>query len=142
MSADFDQLVDYLQGKCDEASVKRFGQAMVDRWKAPSFVGEMPSPSAFARTTGSCGDDIALYLKIEDGVVVAASFYANGCGTGVVCGDAACELAQGKSLDQVLSITGEDVIAAIGGLPADKRKTAHATAAALHEAVKNYREKA
>jgi len=142
MSADFDELVGYLQDKCDEASVKRFGQAMVDRWKAPSFVGEMPSPSAFARTKGSCGDDIAIYLKIKDGVVEKASFYANGCGTGVVCGDAACQLAQGRTLVQVLAVTGQDVIETIGGLPADKRQTAHATAAALIEAVKGYLEKA
>lgn len=138
MSGSFDDLVKDLQGQCDQAAEARFGPAMVARWKNPTHVGEMPSPSASATTKGACDDDITIYLKIHGNLIEKASFYANGCGTGVVCGDACAELAQGKTLEEALQISGEDIIERVGGLPTDKRKTAHATAAALKEALAGY----
>jgi nitrogen fixation protein NifU and related proteins len=139
MSGSFDDLVDDLQDQCDQAAEARFGPAMVARWKNPTYVGEMPTPSASATTKGACDDDITIYLKIRDNLIEKASFYANGCGTGVVCGDACAELAQGRTLEEALQISGEDIIERIGGLPKDKRKTAHSTAAALKKALTDYK---
>lgn len=139
MSGSFDDLVSDLQDQCDQAAEARFGPAMVARWKNPTFVGEMPNPSASATTKGACEDDITIYLKIRDNLVEKASFYANGCGTGVVCGDACAELAQGRTLEEALQISGEDIIERIGGLPKDKRKTAHSVAAALKKALADFK---
>ncbi len=139
---DFDRLAKELQATCDAEATTCFGEAVVARWKSPRHVGIMPAPSATATVGGACGDTITVYLGIEDGRVAAASFAADGCGSSVVCADAAMELVQGMSLDQAGALTPADILARLGGLPRDKEKSARAAARAVQLAVQDFRKRA
>jgi len=51
------------------------------------------------------------------------------------------ELAKGKTLDEAMEITRQDVADELGGLPPVKMHCSNLAADALHEAIKDYREK-
>ena len=51
------------------------------------------------------------------------------------------ELAKGKTLDEAMEITRQSVADALDGLPPVKMHCSNLAADALHEAIKNYREK-
>jgi len=50
------------------------------------------------------------------------------------------ELAKGKTLDEAMGITRQDVADALDGLPPVKMHCSNLAADALHEAIKNYKE--
>ena len=88
--------------------------------------------------TGTCGDTIKVYLKIENDRIQDAAYVTDGCGTSSICGSFAAELAIGKDLDAVADINGDAVENAIGRLPDDDRHCADLAAAALQEALSRY----
>jgi len=51
------------------------------------------------------------------------------------------ELAKGKTLDEAITITRQDVADELGGLPPVKMHCSNLAADALHEAIENYRGK-
>ncbi|MEF3697062.1 iron-sulfur cluster assembly scaffold protein [Desulfolutivibrio sp.] len=136
--SDFDRLAEELQAMCDADAVAYFGEAVVARWKAPRHVGVMFDPSAMATVSGACDDTITLFLRIAEGRISEASFYADGCASSVVCADAAVELALGKSPGQAAAMQAEDILELLGGLPKDKRKSARIAAKAVQMAVADY----
>jgi NifU-like protein involved in Fe-S cluster formation len=136
---DFDRLAEELQARCDADAVAFFGEAVVARWKAPRHVGVMFEPSATARVAGACDDTITLYLRIADGRITEASFYADGCASSVVCADAAVELVLGRTPDQAAAIQATDILDLLGGLPKDKHKSARIAAKAVQMAVADHR---
>lgn len=136
---DFDRLAEDLQARCDADAVSFFGESVVARWKSPRHMGVMFDPSATATVAGACDDTITLFLRVTDGSISEASFYADGCASSVVCADAAVELALGKSPEQAAAIQAGDIIALLGGLPKNKHKSARIAAKAVHLAVEDYR---
>lgn len=72
-----------------------------------------------------CGDVLKVWVRVEGGVVTAATFQARGCTATVACGSALTEWLGGKSL---ATLGFEEVVAgveaAVDGLPAASRHAA------------------
>ncbi|MFO7818415.1 MAG: iron-sulfur cluster assembly scaffold protein [Thermodesulfobacteriota bacterium] len=135
------QMDDFLQDMQDRIirdTEQEFGQEATKRWQNPTHFGRMDLADARARLTGSCGDSIEICLKIKNNHVQEASFFSDGCGPSVVCGDLACELAEGKDLENAASITGELILKKLGGLPEENEHCAFLAAGTLQEAIGNY----
>ena len=100
-------------------------------------MGKMTDASAVGRITGTCGDSMEIYLRMENDHIQRASFLTNGCGTSVACGSMAVELATGRQMDDALCIGGDTILEAPGGLPEEERHCAYLAAetllAAIHE---------
>lgn len=137
-----DALVRELQETCDAEAVRHLGEGVVARWKAPRHMGVMREPSVATRTKGACGDTLTIFLRIEGDLVTGASFLADGCGSSVVCADAAMELVRGMTLDQAASLDAADILARLGGLPKDKEKSARSAARAVRQAIQDHRQRA
>lgn len=56
-----------------------------------------------------CGDGYVIYLKIEQGIVKDASYTTTGCGFGLVSLAMITELVKGKSVEEALKLTPEDI---------------------------------
>lgn len=135
MNDGLDRLVNDLQAQADAKAREVYGEAAFTRWNERRHMGELAPPCAHGAVTGSCGDTITLYLRFENDAVAEAGYATSGCGASQVAGSMAAELALGKSLDELSEIGGEEILAALGGLPDDKTHCAHLAASALHEAV-------
>ena len=97
------------------------------------------APDVTARITGVCGDTMEITLKVKDGVVSSAGYWASGCGPSSACGAMATQLATGKSVDDIPEIVDYKAIEkAVGGLPEDKVHCAKLAAETLIEALHQY----
>lgn len=69
---------------------------------------------------------------------IEALFQTDGCGASTICGSFAAEMAMGKNPDQLLDITGESILEALGGIPKDQQHCAFLAAEALQTALNDY----
>ena len=77
----------------------------------------------------SCGDMYTYYLKIGPGERIEdISYFTTGCGFGTATCSLLVELARGKTIDQALAISDEDIMSALGGYPEKKKRLSGAFA--------------
>jgi len=104
-------------------------------------VGEVGNPM--------CGDMMKLTISVdkkeEGGQIVERisdiKFQTYGCAAAIATSSMITDLAMGKTLEEALAITKEDVAEELGGIPNIKMHCSNLAADALREAIKNYRSK-
>jgi nitrogen fixation NifU-like protein len=95
-----------------------YSEIVMDHFANPRNMGDMDEPSAVGNVGNpACGDMMRLYLKIEDGVVVDAKFKTFGCGAAIASSSMLTEMIKGKTIDEVMKISNQEVVDALGGLP-------------------------
>ena len=109
-----------LQNQILEETRAEFGDVAFERWQNPMYAGAMDNSDGHGRVTGSCGDTMQIFLKFENNKVKEATFLTDGCGSSMVCGSFAAELALGKTPDKIVEVTGETILKILGNFP---RKT-------------------
>jgi len=108
----------------------------------PRNVGEIKDPDGFGKVGNPvCGDVMAIYIKVKDDKIVNIKFKTFGCVAAVATSSILTEMVKGKTIDEALKITRDDVANELGGLPAIKMHCSNLAADALHEAIKDYRNK-
>jgi NifU-like protein involved in Fe-S cluster formation len=80
---------------------------------------------------------IVLYLKVRHSRIAAARYQGQGCGPTIASGSVLTELIAGKTCAECKALSPEDVIEALGGLPADKRHCAIFAVQALENALES-----
>ena len=119
-----------------------YNETLIDHFMHPRNVGEIENSDAMA-TVGdpTCGDFIRVYLKVEAGKISAFKFLTQGCPGAISTSSIATELAIGKTIEEALKLTDNDVIQAAGGIPARKAHCSLLAIKGLHEAILNYQKK-
>ena len=110
----------------------------IDHILHPRNLGDMKDADAFGSITGPCGDTMEVWLKVSGGVVIAASFATDGCAATISTGSMVTELVKGKTIGEVLRISQQDILGALGGLPEGNRHCALLAADTLKKAAKDY----
>ncbi len=118
-----------------------FTDEVIDHFTNPRNVGEMEDADAvgIAGDPG-CGDAMELYIKVQNDVVTDASFLISGCVAALASASMTTVLVKGKTLEEALRVTNEDIAAALGGLPEHKVHCSVLGAQAIKSAIENYRE--
>jgi nitrogen fixation NifU-like protein len=112
----------------------------MDHFRNPRNVGEIPGADGVGSVGNPvCGDMMTIYIKVKDDRIADVKFKTFGCGAAVATSSMITELAKGKTLDEAMKITREDVADSLGGLPPVKMHCSNLAADALQEAIKNYR---
>jgi nitrogen fixation NifU-like protein len=89
----------------------------------------------------SCGDYLIVFLKVENEIISDVGLLVYGCPASIATSSVTGELAKGKSLDEALNITDQDVIDALGGLPEHKKHCSVLGVSALRNAIDAYKTK-
>ena len=106
-----------------------YSQTFNDHIANPRNAGELADANAIGEETNPvCGDRLRLSLRLREGRIEAAGFLAYGCPPTLVCGSVLTELIIGKTLTEAMLLTRNELVAAVGGLPARKQ---HAAALAI-----------
>jgi nitrogen fixation NifU-like protein len=116
-----------------------YNETMIDHFMHPRNVGEIENPDAMAVVGDpTCGDFIRVSLKVEAGRISAFKFLTQGCPGAISTSSIATELAIGKTPEEALKLTDNDVIEAANGIPARKAHCSLLAIRALHQAILNY----
>ena len=115
-----------------------YSREVTDHALHPRNLGDMKDADAFGRITGPCGDTMEIWLKVRGGVVIAASFATDGCAATISTGSMVTELVKGKTMSEVLRISQQDILSALGGLPEENQHCALLAADTLKKAAKDY----
>lgn len=87
---------------------------------------------------GECADTIEVTIRVSEDVIAEIAFETSGCEAAVACGSVLTELARGKHLDEASEIEADTIVAALGGLAAEKRHVAQIAAEAFANAAWDY----
>jgi len=119
-----------------------YSEKVLDHFRNPRNVGEIEDPDGVG-TVGNpvCGDVMSIYIKVNDDKIADIKFKTFGCGAAIATTSMTTELAKGKTLDEAMEITRQDVADELGGLPPVKMHCSNLAADALHEAIEDYRKK-
>ena len=86
-----------------------------------------------------CGDYIEVFIKVKDEVIEEVSYMVYGCTASIATSSMMSVLVKGKTIEQALKVTEDDVERALDGLPEEKRHCSNLGVGALKNAIKNYR---
>ena len=123
----------------DEVGYLVYNETLIDHFTHPRNVGEIENPDAMAVVGDpTCGDFIRVYLTVKDRRIADFKFLTMGCPGAISTSSLATELAIGKTLDEALQLTDNDVIQAAGGIPARKAHCSLLAIRGLHQAIQNF----
>lgn len=116
-----------------------YSEKVIDHFTNPRNVGEIENADGVGeKVSSSCGDRMKVFLKVEDNIIKDIKFQTYGCGAAIASSSMMTELVVGKTIEEALVLTNDEVADALDGLPAPKLHCSNLAADALHEAIKNY----
>ena len=119
-----------------------YSEKVLDHFRNPRNVGELEDADGVGSVGNPvCGDMMSIYIKVKDDKIEDIKFKTFGCGAAIATTSMTTELAKGKTLDEAMTITRQDVADELGGLPPVKMHCSNLAADALHEAIEDYRGK-
>jgi nitrogen fixation protein NifU and related proteins len=116
----------------------RYSATLIDHFRNPRNAGMMRDPDGVGEGEyKQCMDLARFYLRVRNGRVVEARFQTYGCGPTIAASSAATELATGRGIEELTSVSEAQVEAAVGGLPEERRHAAQVVALALRAAARD-----
>jgi len=116
-----------------------YSEKVMEHFRNPRNVGEIENPDGIGEVGNPvCGDMMTFYIKVENGIITDVKFKTFGCGAAIAVSSMVSEMAKGKSIEDALKITNEQVAQELGGLPPNKLHCSNLGADALHAAIHDY----
>lgn len=119
-----------------------YSEKVMEHFQNPRNVGTIKDADGIGKVGNPiCGDVMAFYIKVKDNRIEDVKFQTFGCGAAIAVSSMVSEMAKGKTIEEAMKITNMDVAEELGGLPKKKLHCSNLGADALHEAIKNYKQR-
>jgi nitrogen fixation protein NifU and related proteins len=123
-----------------------YSKKVLEHFTRPHNQGKIKNPDGVG-TVGNpvCGDLMKIYIKVKKDkgreVIGDAKFETLGCAAAIATSSMVTDLAKGKTLDEAVKITRNNVAENLEGLPPAKMHCSNLAADALHAAIEDYKKK-
>ncbi len=119
-----------------------YSEKVMDHFENPRNVGAIKNPDGLGKQGNPvCGDVMELMIKVKDNKIEDAKFKTFGCCAAIATSSMITEMVKGKTLEEAEKISKKAVASALDGLPPAKMHCSNLAADALHDAIKDYKEK-
>lgn len=116
-----------------------YSPKILDHFQHPRNARDLANPDiSVQRENPACGDVLKLTLLIRDDRIAQIGFRAKGCVPTMACASLLTELAKGKTIEEARTLSGEELVTAIGGLPEASTHASHLAIETLTAALKEY----
>ena len=121
----------------------QYSEEVMDHFTNPRNVGEIEDADGVGEVGNPvCGDMMTFYIKVDDDDRLEdVKFKTFGCGAAIAVSSMVSEMAKGKTIDEAMQISRDDVAQELGGLPKQKMHCSNLGADALHLAIEDYQGK-
>ena len=119
-----------------------YSKKLLERFKNPKHMGKIRNVDGVGEAGNIvCGDVMRVFIKVKNNKIIDAKFETLGCPAAIATSDMLCELAIGKTLDEALNITSEDIVDALGKIPPIKFHCSVLGMQTLQKAIEDYKKK-
>jgi nitrogen fixation NifU-like protein len=102
-----------------------FSDALLDHFREPRHVGELPAPAITIEVSNpACGDILRLAVAFEGDRVAEVRYRVRGCTASIAAGSALTEIMTGQTRDSLSAISATDIEERLGGLPSASKHAA------------------
>ncbi len=105
------------------------------------YIGELSDADQVSQMTGTCGDTMKIWLKVESGVILDARYQVLGCPGAVASAMAVVELIKGKTIEEARKIHDGDVFRVLEDMPSQKNHCIQLAVKTCHTALDAYSRK-
>lgn len=120
----------------------KYTKKVLDHFKNPRNMGKIKDADGIGKVGNpTCGDVMAIYIKVKNNIISDIKFQTFGCAAAIASSSIATELVKGKTIDEAMKLTREDVARELGGLPDVKMHCSNLASDALHKAINDYKKK-
>ena len=121
----------------------QYNEKVLNEFFNPQNVGVIKGASGKGKIVSPTDREIMkIYITVEKDVVTSAMFQTFGCVAAIASTSVATRLMIGKSIDEVLNITAEDILNELGGeLPESKMHCVYLAEETVKDAVASYESK-
>ena len=119
-----------------------YNETVMEHFMNPRNMGDLKDADGVGEVgAAACGDIMKISLRIKDGKIEDARFKTFGCGSAIASSSMATELIKGRSIDEAMSFSNQEVVDALGGLPPVKIHCSVLAEEALKAALEDYLKK-
>ena len=116
-----------------------YNQTVMDHFLNPRNLGDLKDADGVGEVgAAACGDIMKISLKIEAGRIKDARFKTFGCGSAIASSSMATELIKGRTIEEAMHFSNQEVVQALGGLPPVKIHCSVLAEEALKAALEDY----
>jgi nitrogen fixation protein NifU and related proteins len=95
-----------------------FSDALLDHFRKPRHIGELPAPAVTVEVSNpACGDILRLSALFDGDRIAETGYRVRGCTASIAAGSALTELITGQTRVDLAAISASDIEERLGGLP-------------------------
>ena len=116
-----------------------YNSTVMDHFMNPRNMGDLKGADGVGEVgAAACGDIMKISLKIKGGRIEDARFKTFGCGSAIASSSMATELIKGRTIEEAMNFSNQEVVDALGGLPPVKIHCSVLAEEALKAALEDY----